>query len=477
MQRVYFVGIGGIGMSALARYFAHAGLSVAGYDRTPSPITQTLTELGIRVHFDDDVTLIPPEFLDPKGTMLVYTPAIPAEHSELRHLRSCGHNPLKRAQVLGLISSKHRTLGVAGTHGKTTTSTMLAHLLGQSALGCDALVGGIAKNFGSNLLLADRGHGLLVVEADEFDRSFLTLSPHLAIITSTAPDHLDVYGSHQHVLEAFEQYAARIEPNGILLLKHGLSLNPTLAQGVSTITYGLTEQADAHPRNIALRNGLYSFDLHTPQDVITQLQLGIPARHNLENAIAASAAALLMGLQPDELRRGLASFAGVERRFDVHYRSERAVYLDDYAHHPDEIRATVQSLREAFPGRHLTGVFQPHLYSRTRDFAQGFAQALDGLDQAYLLDIYPARELPIEGVSAHSIAKLMRKPAPVLDRTALLDAMRNSPLDVLATMGAGDIDRMASALTALFERRFGPNEAKLQQERTHYELYNPIKPR
>lgn len=468
LQRVYFVGIGGIGMSSLARYFVQAGMAVAGYDRSPSSITQALSEIGVRVHFDDDVALIPPEFLNPEGTLLVYTPAIPAEHSELQHLRSLGLMPLKRAQVLGIIARRHRTLGVAGTHGKTTTSTMLGHLLGQSSMGCSALVGGISKNFGSNLLLADRGHKLMVVEADEFDRSFLSLSPSLAIITSTDPDHLDIYGTHQRMLEAFEQFTARIEPGGILIIKHGLCLQPSLAPKVRTITYGLNEQADVHPINVELHNGLYRFDLHTPQGDVSQLLLGVPGLHNLENATAAAAAALLMGLKPDELRRGLSTFAGVVRRFDVHYRSERAAYIDDYAHHPDEIRATVRSLREAFPGRRLTGVFQPHLYSRTRDFARDFALALDALDQAYLLDIYPARELPIEGVSSCSIAELMQHPAPVLSRTELLEQLRTKPLDVLVTMGAGDIDRLAPELTTLLEQRFGPNQAEQQQEPTRY---------
>lgn len=458
-KRVYFVGIGGIGMSALARYFVQAGLSVAGYDRTPSDITRALEQLGVAIHYDDNTALIPAEYLSPDGTLVVYTPAIPANHSELNLFRQGGYTLLKRAQVLGAISRQHKTLGVAGTHGKTSTSTMLAHILGQSAMGCDALVGGLSKNFGSNLLLANRGANLLVVEADEFDRSFLTLAPHLAVVTSTAPDHLDIYGTPEAFYEAFEQYAARIEPNGFLVKRYGLDFNPQMADGVRTLTYGMETEADVHPINIELHNGLYHFDLHTPQGVISNLQLGIPGLYNLENALAASAAALSVGVQPDELRTGLASFAGVVRRFDMRYRSPKAVYIDDYAHHPDEICATVASLRQAFPGRKITGIFQPHLYTRTRDFAEGFAQALDGLDQAYLLDIYPAREEPIPGITAQTIANLMQRPAPVLSREALLKTLGQQSIDVLATMGAGDIDRMVPTLVQLLEQRFGPNTA------------------
>ena len=456
-KRVYFVGIGGIGMSALARYFVQAGLSVAGYDRTPSDITHALEQVGVDIHYEDNTALIPAEYTNPDGTLVVYTPAIAASHTELNLFRQGGYTLLKRAQVLGAISRQHKTLGVAGTHGKTSTSTMLAHILGQSAMGCDALVGGLSKNFGSNLLLANRGANLLVVEADEFDRSFLTLTPHLAVVTSTAPDHLDIYGTPEMVYEAFEQYAARIEPNGFLVKRYGLDFAPSMANGVRTLTYGMEVEADIHPSNISLHNGLYHFDLNTPQGIISNLQLGIPGLYNLENAMAAAAAALSVGIQHNELRRGLASFTGVVRRFDMRYRSNRAVYIDDYAHHPDEIRATVESLRQTFPGRAITGIFQPHLYTRTRDFAQGFAQALDRLDRAYLLDIYPAREEPIPGITAHSIANLMQRPASVLSRQELLQKLAHEPIDVLTTMGAGDIDRLVAQIANLLEQRFGTN--------------------
>ncbi len=453
VKRVYFVGIGGIGMSALARYFMHKGLPVAGYDRVASDITRSLEQQGSHIHYTDSISSIPPEFLNSQGTLVIYTPAVPPTHTELSYFRANGFNLMKRAQVLGLIASGYRTLAVAGTHGKTTTSTLLAHLL-STELGCDAFLGGISRNFESNLVLADRGNNLMVVEADEYDRSFLQLYPELAIITSVDADHLDIYGTHEAVIDAFRQFTSQIKPNGTLVVKQELAFQPRLDSGVKLLTYGFTPECDYYPINIRIDNGLYGFTLVTPNGSIENLELGVPGRYNLENAIAASAAALALGLSVQALSKGLRTFRGVQRRFDVRFRGAKSIYIDDYAHHPKEIEALIRSVRDVFPCRHITGIFQPHLYSRTRDFADGFAAALDMLDQAVITEIYPARELPIEGVSSATIIGLMQNPNVLfLQKMQILAWLKDNKVDVLLTMGAGDIDRLVNDIAAVLAEK------------------------
>lgn len=455
VKRVYFVGIGGIGMSALARYFAKQGKVVCGYDRTQSSLTLELEQEGINIHYVDDINLISRDFRgDVEGTLVVYTPAVPKNHSELNYFIDNKYTVVKRAQALGVIAGVKKTLGVAGTHGKTTTSTLLAHLLCKSDIGCDAFLGGIAKNFNSNLVVGNRSSNLLVVEADEFDRSFLSLYPHLAIITSVDADHLDIYGNHNEVLDAFGAFAGQIEENGFLVIKRGLEFTPSLKEGVKKYTYSLVDKADFSISKLNIKDGFYHFNLITPNGEVNDLMLGVPGLYNVENAIVASAAAILMGVKPEELRTGLSSFTGVVRRFDVQYRGKKAVYIDDYAHHPEELRAAITSVKDLYKGRKVTGVFQPHLFTRTRDFTKEFAQSLDLLDEIILLDIYPAREEPIPGVTSSSILNLMKNPNRRLcSKEALLEIVKKEDIDILMTMGAGDIDRLVPNIVEILTDR------------------------
>jgi len=455
IERVYFVGIGGIGMSALARYFAKQGKFVAGYDRTQSSLTLELEKEGIDIHYTDDVQLISREFRNSKeNTLVVYTPAVPRNHKELNYFLDNKYNVVKRAQALGVIASAKKTLAVAGTHGKTTTSTLLAHLLSSSRVGCDAFLGGISKNFSSNLVINDKGSDLLVVEADEFDRSFLSLYPQLAIITSVDADHLDIYGSYEEVIGAYEAFASQIKLNGTLIIKQGLGLKPLLSTSIKVYTYSLNEQADYYLTNIEIKDGYYHFDLNTPNGKVGHLKLGVPGLYNIENAVAASASALLQGITEEELRKGLSSFSGVVRRFDVQYRGKKAVYIDDYAHHPAELKAAITSVKELYQGRKVTGVFQPHLFTRTRDFTSEFAQSLDLLDEVILLDIYPAREEPIPGVTSESILRLMQNTNRRLcSRDELKEIIKREDIDILITMGAGDIDRLVPVITKILTDR------------------------
>ncbi len=455
VKRVYFVGIGGIGMSALARYFAKQGKVVCGYDRTQSSLTLELEQEGIDIHYVDEVNLIPREFRgDVEGTLVVYTPAVPKNHSELNYFIDNKYKVVKRAEALGVIAGVKKTLGVAGTHGKTTTSTLLAHLLSKSAVGSDAFLGGIAKNFKSNLVVGNQGSNLLVVEADEFDRSFLSLYPHLAIITSVDADHLDIYGNHNEVLDAFGAFAGQIEEQGYLVVKEGLDFNPNLKKWVNKFTYSLRDKADFCISNLSIKDGYYHFNLITPVGEVNDLMLGVPGLYNVENAIAASAAALLMGVNPNELREGLKTFAGVVRRFDVQYRGKKAVYIDDYAHHPEELRAAITSVKDLYKGRKVTGVFQPHLFTRTRDFTKEFAQSLDLLDEIILLDIYPAREEPIPGVTSSSILNLMKNPNKRLcSKEQVKEIVKTEDIDILISMGAGDIDRLVPEIVKILTER------------------------
>lgn len=455
MKRVYLIGIGGIGMSALARYYKHAGSLVAGYDRTPGKITAELENEGIDIHFEDNIDLIPSEIrFNTDDTLVIYTPAVPAELNELVYFREGGFRLVKRSLALGEVAASKKTLAVAGTHGKTSTSTLLAHIVTSSGKGCTAFLGGISKNYHTNLLLS-KGE-FLVAEADEFDRSFLQLWPDTAIITSTDADHLDIYSNHKNIKEAFSEFASQIKPGGNLIIKNSLELDKSLNEGVKLYTYSFDKGGDFHAEDIKLLSGGYfSFTLVHPEGRITDCRVGIPGWVNVENGIAASAAALLNGIDEESVKIALNSFAGVERRFDIHINTPSIAYIDDYAHHPNEISAAISSIRDIFPGRRLTGIFQPHLYTRTRDFAEEFAKSLDMLDELILMDIYPARELPIEGVNSEMILNMMSlEKRRVVKREDLLDYVSSTEPDILITFGAGDIDRFIDPLTEMLKKRY-----------------------
>ncbi len=442
IKQVYFLGIGGIGMSALARYFTSQGIAVSGYDRTPTALTGQLEDEGISVHYHDNPALLP-EDLDVADSLIVYTPAVPATHLELNSLIGRGFSIHKRAEVLGIICNCRRTIAIAGTHGKTSVSTMTAHILKSSSTGCSAFLGGISKNYQTNLLLDTTGSDWVVAEADEFDRSFLQLRPELAVITSMDADHLDIYGSHEKVIESFKLFAGQIKEGGVLVLKKGLSVGSYPSAELKIFTYSITGPADFCVENIELKFGYYQFDLITPEFRIEKLVLNYPGLLNVENAVAASAVALLSGVAPDEIRAALATYAGVKRRFDIHLNNETFVLIDDYAHHPEELRATILSVRDLYKDQTITGVFQPHLYSRTKDFADGFAGSLDLLDEIVLLDIYPARELPIEGVSSELIFNRIRNQHKILcKRSELTRLAAKFKPGIIIMMGAGDIDTL-----------------------------------
>ncbi|MGE5448337.1 MAG: UDP-N-acetylmuramate--L-alanine ligase [Bacteroidales bacterium] len=442
IKQVYFLGIGGIGMSALARYFASQGIAVSGYDRTQTELTLQLEKEGIAIHYKDDPDELPQD-LDITSSLIVYTPAIPSTHQELNSLVDRGFTIHKRAEVLGIICNSHRTIAIAGTHGKTSVSTMTAHIMKTSDLGCAAFLGGISKNYHTNLLLDYSGSVWIVAEADEFDRSFLQLTPNLAVITSMDADHLDIYGSHQKVIESFQLFANKIKPGGILLLKKGLHLDCDLS-AINTFSYSIEEEeADYCALNIELNQGFYQFDLKTPLAYIEKLVLNYPGLLNVENAVAAAALSLMAGASEKDIRTALYNYSGVKRRFDIQLNDETYVLIDDYAHHPEELRATIQSVKNIYKGWALTGVFQPHLYSRTRDFATGFANSLDMLDEVVLLDIYPARELPIEGVNAELIFnQIQNKNKRLCTKEQLPVIAGTFKPGVVLMMGAGDIDTL-----------------------------------
>ena len=446
IKAVYFIGIGGIGMSALVRYYLQRGLIVAGYDRTPSPLTRELEREGALIHYEEHVDLIPDACRDVASTLVVYTPAIPPEHAELQYFLIHHFDIQKRGQVLGTLTRSHKGLCVAGTHGKTTTSSMTAHLLHQSHVDCNAFLGGITKNYGTNYILAPKSD-YVVIEADEFDRSFHWLSPFATVITATDPDHLDIYGNEEAYLESFRHYTELIQHGGYLVLHEGLKMQPNPPQGVTTYTYSRLN-GDFHAANIHVGGGEISFDLISPLGNVEGVQLGVPVGINIENGIAAMALAQIAGLTPDEIRRGMASFRGVDRRFDFHVRNGRKTYLSDYAHHPEELRQCIQSIREVFDGQRIVGVFQPHLYTRTRDFYHEFADALSLLDEVILTEIYPAREMPIPGVNSQLILDHLRPdvPARLIRKADVLDVVRQLNFDVLITLGAGDLDDYADAI-------------------------------
>ena len=439
VNNVYFLGIGGIGMSALARYFHNRGAKVSGYDKTSTPLTTALQNEGISVHFSDNPNLIPgyPE-------LVIYTPAVPKTLKEYIHLEEAGIPILKRAAVLGLLSKNYNTIAVAGTHGKTTVSTMCAHILYQSQVHCRAFLGGISKNYESNLLESSDS-GWLVTEADEFDRSFLQLYPTTAVITSMDADHLDIYNDHQNLKNNFSQFAAQVDKGGNLIHKKDLPLEPP--KGINTFNYALEEQADYYATDIKLDGLFYNFTIHTPQGAIENCTLGVPGLVNIENAIAATAAAQLAGASDDEIREGLKTFKGIKRRLDIHIHTETLTYMDDYAHHPEEIRSLVKSVRDMFEGKKILGIFQPHLFSRTRDFADGFGESLSLLDEVILLPIYPARELPIPGVDSEMLLDFIQHDhKSLIEKSRFPKVLDNYTFDVLLTIGAGDIDQLVDPI-------------------------------
>ena len=441
IKQVYFLGIGGIGMSALARYFASQGIAVSGYDRTATELTAALESEGIAVHYTDDSALLPAN-LDVNDSLIVYTPAVPSTHQELNVLIDRGFEINKRAAVLGIICNAKRTIAVAGTHGKTSVSTIAAHILKSSAKGCAAFLGGISKNYHTNLLLDDTGSEWIVAEADEFDRSFLHLKPELAVITSMDADHLDIYGSHEKVIESFRLFAGNIREDGSLLYKKGLPFGAGTVH-YKMFSYSITEDADYCAQNIELKDGCYQFDLKTPDFTIEKVVLNYPGLVYVENSVAAASLALMAGVTPEDIRTALASYAGVKRRFDIHLKNENFVLIDDYAHHPAELKATIQSVRDFYRNRTLTGVFQPHLYSRTNDFYKDFAQSLNLLDEIVLLDIYPARELPMEGVTSELIFNEIKNTNKRLcAKSELKNLAATFKPGIVIMMGAGDIDTL-----------------------------------
>ncbi len=430
IHNIYFVGIGGIGMSALARYFNANNKQVAGYDKTPTEITDALGSLGIDVHFDDAIDNVSGDFLNPENTLVVYTPAIPNNHKELTYFRDNNYNVLKRSQVLGLITENTFCLAVAGTHGKTTTSSILGHLLHECDVEVTAFLGGVTENYNSNLIL--KGTDVSVVEADEFDRSFLTLSPNLACITSMDADHLDIYGEADALKESFVEFTKRIKPSGKLFVRNGLP--------ISGITYGIEDDSDYSAKNIKIENGSYVFDVKTPVTTIENIRFDLPGRHNLSNALIALAMAVEYGCPHQQLAKALASFKGVKRRFTYQIKTEELVFIDDYAHHPEEINAVHQAVREMYPAKSVLAIFQPHLFSRTKDFADEFAESLSQFDEILLLDIYPARELPIEGVtSSWLLEKIENNNKQLVEKEALVNKIQESDAQVILTIGAGDI--------------------------------------
>ena len=455
IKQVYFLGAGGIGMSALVRYFLSEGKTVAGYDRTPSPLTEKLIEEGAQLHFEENIGLIPECCKSPEGTLVIYTPAIPDNHKEWELFRNGDFVIKKRAEVLGIITGDKRGICVAGTHGKTTTSTMTAHLLHQSHVDCAAFLGGISKNYKSNLILSDKSD-LVVIEADEYDRSFLHLKPYVAAITSADPDHLDIYGNKENYLEAFAQFTERIREDGCLIIHEGLEVAPRTKEGVKVYVYG-RENGDFHAENIRIGGGTIVIDYVSPWQTIKDVELGVPVSINIENGIAAMAMAEVCGANPDEIKAAMKSFAGADRRFDFHIKQNDLVLLSDYAHHPDEVKACAKSIKELYSDKKVTALFQPHLYSRTKDFYKEFADSLSLFDEVILVDIYPARELPIPGVTselifAHIADGVVKSMCSRSDVVKAIEERKES-IEVLVSLGAGDIENEIPELKRILSNR------------------------
>ena len=439
-SNIYFLGIGGIGMSNLARYFLANGKNVGGYDKVESALTKQLQTEGAQIHYEDDVHLIPESFKNNENTLVVYTPAVPSDHSELDFFRRNGFLLMKRAQVLGEITKTKQGICIAGTHGKTTVSSMIAHLLKQSQVDCNAFLGGILKNYDNNLLLSDKSD-LTVIEADEYDRSFHWLTPYMAIITSIAPDHLDIYGSEEEYRKAFVHFTSLVREGGTILMERKVDIVPEVQENVKIYQYSRDLEADFSAKNIKIGNGEITFDFKTPDSIVKNIQLGVPVEINIDNAVAALAIAWLNGVTEDELRQGMASFRGAKRRFDFHIKTNELVLIDDYAHHPEELEASISSVKKLYPDKKLTVAFQPHLYSRTNDFYEEFAKAISLADEAILIPIYPAREKPIPGVSSQMILDLITCPAKKLvEFDKLAEVIDKKDIQVLLIAGAGDIE-------------------------------------
>lgn len=452
IQSVYFVGAGGIGMSAIARYFISRGMVVGGYDKTPSDLTRQLEKEGMLIHYEENVNMIPQACRQKKSCLVIYTPAIPSEHKELQYFREEGFEIQKRAQVLGTLTKEHKGLCVAGTHGKTTTSTMCAHIMHQSHLDCNAFLGGISKNYGTNYILSKSDY--VVIEADEFDRSFHWLRPWMSVITATDPDHLDIYGTKEAYLESFRHYTELIQPGGALIVHRDLEMRESLQEGVHRYDYALNE-GDFHAKNIKIDNGEITFDFVSPIENVRNIELGQPVPINIENAIAAMAMAQLAGCTAEELRYGMKSYGGVDRRFDFKIKNDKRVFLSDYAHHPKEIYHSARSIRELYRDRKITAIFQPHLYTRTRDFYKEFADALSQLDEVILTEIYPAREQPIEGVTSQLIYDNLRSGVEklLIRKDDVLDYVKSRDFDVLIVLGAGDLDNYVPQITEILNNK------------------------
>ena len=453
IKAVYFIGAGGIGMSAIARYFIHRGQVVAGYDKTPSDLTHQLEKEGMLIHYEEDIDEIPHACKNPKSTLVVYTPAIPATHKELEFFREGGFEIQKRAQVLGTLTRSHKGLCFAGTHGKTTTSTMCAHIMHQSHMDCNAFLGGISKNYGTNYILSDSSD-YVVIEADEFDRSFHWLRPWMSVITSTDPDHLDIYGTKEAYLESFRHYTELIQPGGALIIHRDLEMKQHVQEGVKVYDYS-REAGDFHAENIVIDNGEISFDFVSPIENVKNIKLGQPVPINIENAVAAMAMAQLNGCTAEELRYGMRTHAGVDRRFDFKIKNDKHVFLSDYGHHPKEVLQSARSLKELFKGRKITVIFQPHLYTRTRDFYHEFADALSNFDEVVLTEIYPAREEPIEGVTSKLIFDNLK---PGVEKTIIrkddvLDYVKSRDFDVLVVLGAGNLDNYVPQIAKIIDSK------------------------
>ena len=462
IHSVYFLGIGGIGMSALARYFHAMGKKVSGYDKTPTKLTNELIVEGIDIHFDDNIRLIPKHLkelpYDTDTILIVFTPAVPTNHSEYVFFSLNGFNIKKRAEVLGMITSTSHTIAVAGTHGKTTTSSLIAHILKTAGLDPSAFLGGITQNYGTNLLLSENLkikdptsniQHLTVVEADEYDRSFLTLHPEIAVITSVDADHLDIYGDEKYMQESYSLFAKQVKSK--LILKK--SIVSKVNSGKQAITYSISDPtANYFAQEIEIKNGAYHYEIVTPTNIFDDMTLGLPGLHNVENSIAAVAVACEMGVSEDNIRKALSSFRGVKRRFDYQIKTDKLIFIDDYAHHPEELKASISSAKEMYPDKKITGIFQPHLYSRTRDFADEFARSLDLLDECILMEIYPARELPIEGVNSQMLLDKMRSAnKSICQKENLVEEISKKKLDVLMTLGAGDIDTFVEPIKKKLE--------------------------
>ena len=452
IQAVYFVGAGGIGMSAIVRYYLNRGVVVAGYDKTPSDLTRELEKEGMLIHYDENVDEIPQACRQPQSCLVIYTPAIPADHKELVYFRENGFEMQKRAQVLGTVTSQLKGLCVAGTHGKTTTSTMCAHIMHQSSMDCNAFLGGISKNYGTNYILSASEY--VVIEADEFDRSFHWLHPYMSVITSTDPDHLDIYGTKEAYLESFRHYTTLIQPGGALIIHRGLEMQESLQEGVRRYDYSLDE-GDFHAENIRIENGGITFDFVSPIETVRDVELGQPIPINIENGIAAMAMAQLNGCTAEELRYGMKTYGGVDRRFDFKIKTDRLVFLSDYAHHPKEIYQSARSIRELYKDRRITAIFQPHLYTRTRDFYRDFADALSQLDEVVLTEIYPAREQPIAGVTSQLIYDNLKPGVEkhLIQKADVLDYVERHDFDVLIVLGAGDLDNMVPQITKILKEK------------------------